>query len=137
MNSFGPHLLLDFYADPYHLGNENYWKGLLGEIVDLIGMTPISPPFVYRSECENKNWDPPKATGLSGFIVLAESHVSFSTPIAFHTFVEAEFVFMDIFSCKPFDYETVETFLVERLGARDFDSTTVMRGFHFPQRKNV
>lgn len=123
---FGPHLMLDFFCSPEHLNDKPYWETLLHDIVAEIGMTPLSPPFVYPSVCENPAWNPPRASGLSGFIVLAESH------LAFHSFVESEFCFLDVFSCKPFDEEVVKLILAHRLGAYRFNSQLVQRGSNFP-----
>lgn len=123
---FGPHLMLDFFCSPEHLNDKPYWEKILVDLVKEVGMTPLSPPFVYPSVCENPAWSPPLASGLSGFIVLAESH------LAFHSFVEAEFCFLDVFSCKPFETAAVKTFLAHRLGAYRFNVQLVQRGANFP-----
>ncbi len=123
---FGPHLMLDFFCSPDHLNDKPFWETLLSDLVAEVGMTPLSPPFVYESTCRNETWDPPFASGLSGFIVLAESH------LAFHSFVESEFCFLDVFSCKPFDPEAVKAFLADRLGAERFNTNQVRRGPNFP-----
>ena len=123
---FGPHLMLDFFCSPEHLNDKPFWETLLSDLVAEVGMTPISPPFVYQADCRNDAWEPPVATGLSGFIVLAESHLSF------HSFVESEFVFLDVFSCKPFDTDAVKDFLSDRLGAEVFNTHLVNRGPNFP-----
>ena len=57
-----------------------------------IGMTRISPPYVLRYVgAKPEDW------GISGFVFIAESHISI------HTFVESNYVNIDIFSCKDFD----------------------------------
>lgn len=126
--SFGPHMMLDFFTDSNKLNDKEYWESLLERMVDLIGMTPLSGPFVYPSVCTNPDWDPPTASGVSGFIVLAESHISF------HTFVESQFVFMDVFSCKPFDTSVVTEWLGKELGAHNFDVQLAKRGRTFPRK---
>jgi S-adenosylmethionine decarboxylase len=123
---FGPHLMLDFYCSPERLNDIPFWETLLVDLVVEVGMTPISPPSVYQADCYNNAWNPPYATGLSGFIVLAESHLSF------HSFVESGFCFLDVFSCKPFDPEAVKAFLADRLGAERFNVQLVKRGANFP-----
>jgi S-adenosylmethionine decarboxylase len=38
-------------------------------------------------------------SGVSGFVIIAESHISI------HTFPRRDYVNIDVFSCKPFDNE--------------------------------
>ena len=127
MTTFGPHVMFDFHTESKRLADVGYWEDLLISLVNRIEMTPLSDPVVLPSVCENPRWDPPVATGLSGFIVLAESHISF------HSFVEAKFVFLDIFSCKDFQSAAVLGFLSRELG---LDGTCVVqqsnRGAGFP-----
>ncbi len=124
--SFGPQLMLDFYSMSKELANKKFIGGVLERLVTTIGMTQLAPAVVVRSDCTNPAWIPPEATGVSGFVVLAESHISI------HTFVEAEYVFMDIFSCKPFDVEVVMKFVANELNAHRLDSQLALRGMSFP-----
>ncbi len=131
--SFGPELMLEFYASTEWLENRSFIRELLERLVVLIKMTSLAPAFVVRSDCSNPRWDPPEAVGVSGFIVLAQSH------IAIHTFVfnkgnkgETGYVFMSIFSCDEFDIPEVMEFLSEELGAYRLDSQLAIRGLDFP-----
>jgi S-adenosylmethionine decarboxylase len=55
-------------------------------------MTRISPPYVIRyAGPVLEDW------GISGLVFIAESH------IGIHTFVEKNYVNIDVFSCKGFD----------------------------------
>ena len=68
---------------------------LLAELPSWIGMTLIDRPrLVYYTPPKNKPGD---NYGLSGFAMLAESHVSL------HTWPEYKKVYLDVFSCKAFD----------------------------------
>ncbi len=125
---FGTHMMLDIHTDSDQLNTGVFWRTLLVDLVREIGMTPISKPMIHSSTCENKSWIPPVATGLSGFIVLAESH------IAFHTFVEAGYVFLDVFSCKHFEKMKVWEFLKERLEGVEGDMHLATRGANFPMK---
>jgi len=126
MKHFGPHLFLEFPTDSDKLADVEYWEDLLRNLVCQIGMTPLSEATVIFSKCENETWEHSPATGLSGFIVLAESH------IAFHSFVEAKYVFMDIFSCKSIDQIAVGKFLKDWLQAYQVHQKLHRRGFNFP-----
>ena len=55
-------------------------------------MTKIVPPQVYTYHGQK-----PGDWGVSGFVLIAESHISI------HTFPDRGYVNIDIFSCKEFD----------------------------------
>ena len=75
------------------LTSEEALSNWLEIVVDFIGMTVIGGPYVLFYPAGNG-----KDRGLTGIVVLAESHV------AVHTFPEYEEVDIDIYSCKSFDY---------------------------------
>jgi S-adenosylmethionine decarboxylase len=87
------HLVIDGYSsDQKILQDESFLRGWLDSYPARIGMTRISPPYVLRYVGPVlEEW------GISGFVFLAESH------IAIHTFVERNYVNVDVFSCKDFD----------------------------------
>src|SRR5574343_706393 len=91
--SYGTHLTLD--------GNGGSRMALfdlaliyrfLDELPAIIGMTRIMPPYVFRYKA-------PAATdsGISGVVLIAESHISI------HTYPWHHYLSMDVFSCKDFD----------------------------------
>jgi S-adenosylmethionine decarboxylase len=84
------HLIIDGYgSNPEILKSEEFVYQLLDRYPAEIGMTKISTPVVVRYTGDD--W------GISGFVMIAESHISV------HTFVERCFVNIDVFSCKDFD----------------------------------
>jgi S-adenosylmethionine decarboxylase len=89
------HLIIDGYSgDQKILRDEDFLRKWLETYPARIGMTRISPPYVLRYVGPVlEDW------GISGFVFLAESH------IAIHTFVEQNYVNIDVFSCKDFDTE--------------------------------
>ncbi len=91
------HLIIDGYsADPKILQDMDLLRDWLETYPAKIGMTRISPPYVIKyTGAIPEDW------GLSGFVFIAESHISI------HTFVERNYVNMDIFSCKEFDVDRV------------------------------
>ena len=87
------HLVVDGYgADPGKLQDEELLYRFLDEYPDAIGMTKMIPPQVYTYRGQT-----PEDWGLSGFVLIAESHISV------HTFPDRGYVNIDIFSCKEFD----------------------------------
>ncbi len=98
------HLIIDGYVDDRGiLKDEKFLRGWLEGYPSRIGMKRISPPFVFEYGKHNvDDW------GISGFVFIAESHISF------HTFVEQGYVNIDVFSCKDFDTDkAIEEFRAE------------------------
>ncbi len=124
MVGFGPHLMLDGYGcDKAKLQDLNLVYRILDELPTRIAMTKIMPPYVFRySGLRPEDW------GLSGFVLIAESHVSI------HTFPEKTFVSVDIFSCKPFDSEFAASYLKKAFGMAKVDCTVLDRGTEFPKQ---
>ncbi len=91
------HLIIDGYvANCEKLQDEKFILHILETYPEKIGMVKISSPYVLRYMGKN-----PKEWGLSGFVLIAESHISI------HTFPEYSFVNIDVFSCKDFEPERV------------------------------
>ena len=89
------HLVIDGYGcDPGQLADMEHVRRFLDAYPDAIGMTKISVPSVqtYRGPV-------PEDWGVSGFVIIAESHISV------HTFPDRAYVNVDVFSCKEFDAE--------------------------------
>jgi S-adenosylmethionine decarboxylase len=87
------HLIIDGYSSNQKLlRDEDFLRKWLENYPARIGMTRISPPYVLRYIGPVlENW------GISGFVFLAESH------IGIHTFVEQNYINIDVFSCKDFE----------------------------------
>ncbi|MBE9501651.1 MAG: adenosylmethionine decarboxylase [Dehalococcoidia bacterium] len=89
------HLIIDgFGSNPKLLESEDLLYQLLDDYPAQIGMTKVAPPHVFRYVGSK-----PEDWGISGFVLIAESHISI------HTFPERGYVNIDIFSCKDFDSE--------------------------------
>lgn len=122
---FGLHLTLEGYGcDKNKLGDLSYCYKILDQYPDVIKMTKIMPPHVQQDlEPPHQKW------GISGVVIIAESH------IAFHTFPEDGFVSLDIFSCKNFDVELAIDFIVKGFGIERFEHSIFERGEHYPRSK--
>ena len=113
------HLVMDGYgADPKRLQDEALVHELLEEYPDAIGMTKISEPFVYRYDTGSV----PTDWGVSGFVLIAESHISV------HTFPDRGYMNVDIFSCKAFDSEAAVRELKGRFGIDSVKTAVLDRG---------
>lgn len=87
------HLVVDGYGgDHDKLKDKGLILKFLNEYPASIGMTKLISPQIYTySGKVAEDW------GLSGFVLIAESHISI------HTFPDRGYVNIDIFSCKDFD----------------------------------
>ena len=120
---FGPHLIYDGFGCPVSgLEDLRDLYRLLDTLPERIHMTKIMPPYVFRHQSAQG------ADGYSGFVLIAESHISI------HTFPEKTFVSVDIFSCKPFDSEFAASYLKKAFGMTKVDFTVLDRGTEFPKQ---
>jgi S-adenosylmethionine decarboxylase len=88
-------------------------------------MTKIMPPYVFKySGLKPEDW------GLSGFVLIAESHISI------HTFPDKNYVSVDIFSCKAFDTDFAEDYLKRTFGMTKVECNILDRGTEFPKDIN-
>lgn len=91
------HLIVDgFGGNRSMLESEELMYQLLDHYPAQIGMNKVAPPHVYRYVGSK-----PEDWGISGFVLIAESHISI------HTFPERNYINVDVFSCKDFDPEQV------------------------------
>ncbi len=87
------HLVIDGNSSaPDKLSDSDLVYRFLDQHPDAIGMTKITEPQVYTYHGKT-----PEDWGVSGFVLIAESHISV------HTFPDRAHVNVDIFSCKDFD----------------------------------
>jgi S-adenosylmethionine decarboxylase len=88
---FGVHFMLDGYgASEATLKNKNLLINMLNDIPVAMGMHVINEPVVVEVGPKNRK-DP---GGISGFVMIAESHISF------HTFPARGFVTIDVYTCQ-------------------------------------
>jgi S-adenosylmethionine decarboxylase len=122
---FGPHLTLDLSeCNPEKLSDLSYIYGLLDELPNVINMHKITAPYVFFYKPKEN----PTEWGISGFVIIAESHISI------HTFPDNKHAFMDIFSCKQFDIHKAVDYVVAKLNARKADKKLSGRGKEYPRQ---
>jgi S-adenosylmethionine decarboxylase proenzyme len=121
---FGVHIMVDGYGAPFHvLDNINYLTKLLQDLPRLIGMNPIASPQIVRVGPLNRK-DP---GGISGFVMIAESHISF------HTFPARGFVTMDLYTCQgDIDCQRTVGMLKRAFQLTDADVFIQDRGLRYP-----
>ena len=110
-------MIIDGYGDnPKLMQDEQFLYQLLDSYPAQIGMTKISSPLVFRYVGSR-----PEDWGISGFVFIAESHISI------HTFVERRYINIDVFSCKDFNTEQVIKDLKDKFQLTRFSSRLINR----------
>ena len=111
------HLMLELYhIDREILSNEPLLRRALDEYPGRVGMEKVSPVHLYQIETSN-----PLDAGMSGFVVIAQSHVSL------HAWPEYGEVDIDICSCKEFSQEDAIAFAREIFQTDDVEAHFVVR----------
>src|SRR5438270_10944234 len=112
------HLMLELYGcNRELLSNEAVVRRALDEYPARVGMEKVSPVHLYNIETSN-----PLDAGLSGFVVIAQSHISM------HAWPEYGEVDIAICSCKEFSQEDAIAFAREIFQTDDVEAHFVVRG---------
>jgi len=123
MREFGQHLTIDASScNKRKLTDQSLVYDILNNLPKELGMHKMTLPHVVK-------WLDPGSTipGISGFVMIAESHISI------HTFPEKDYVFIDVFSCKGLDVDNAVKLLVRSFGAKKHTKNIINRGMDFPR----
>lgn len=119
---FGVHLMVDGYGcDRAAIEDINLVYSFLDEYPPRMDMTKIMPPYVFRYQ-----GSVPEDWGISGFVLIAESHISI------HTFPEKHYISIDMFSCKPFDTQLAVETIKHYFRIEKYEMKVLDRGQEFP-----
>lgn len=121
---FGEHLTLDGYGgDPAALDDGELLRACLEDLCARLGMRPLAEPMVLSAP-DNQIKDP---GGWSGFLVIAESHISI------HTFPRRRFVSADVYTCRHgMDAGLVSGILSTRYSLAEIETHFIRRGQRYP-----
>lgn len=111
----GTEWLIDAYGcDPDALRDPHRLGALFDRVVAELGLTPVAPPSWHRF---------PPPGGITGFVMLAESH------LACHTFPEFGTICLNVFCCRPRPAWDARRVLADSLGATAIDVRSVERQY--------
>lgn len=97
------HIIFDAIGcDKKLITTEKFVFQILMDIPKLIGMKILAGPNLVRDYN-------PKNLSITGIAIINFSHISI------HTFSRTGEIFIDIFSCKPFDYKKIKCYLFKKL----------------------
>ncbi len=113
MNALGKHLLLELQdCNKEALNNLSFLRDTLVAAANDCGATVVGESF-----------HPFSPQGVSGVVIIAESHLSI------HTWPEYGYAAVDIFTCgNVVDSEKAAAVLVEKLGAKNHSIIKIQRG---------
>ncbi len=123
---YGPHLILEGYdcRDRAALASTDAVQKALSELPGLMEMNIIMPPRVLQYDGGDIG---PEDGGVTGFVIIAESH------LAIHTYPEKGFFTLDIFSCKPFEVSVALDYILAIFQPQRYDHQVFERGREFPR----
>lgn len=114
MNYLGRHFLAEFYGCSSEILNDNKRIAeIMTGAVEASNATIIKPFFHKFSP-----------QGVSGIIVIAESHM------AIHTWPEFSFAAVDLFSCGDFDFTGALKFIRNYLHSEQYSIISIKRGLN-------
>jgi S-adenosylmethionine decarboxylase len=121
---FGVHIMIDGYCATGRMMTDiTMLRALLYRLPEDMGMHRICEPVIV-SVGPNCHKDP---GGLSGFVMIAESHISF------HTFPARGFVTMDLYTCQnAIDRNATVAYLKAAFELTDADVYIQDRGIRYP-----
>lgn len=150
----GMHLVIDANFDEIgriKCSNREYMAQYLEDITDVTGMTLVMPPFAlkfpYASEThrlikllDKENVQTPtflefkehikkrdtEGQGVSALSMWLESHC------ALHSWTDIDYISIDLFSCKCYDYKKVLKFTKEYMKLTKLHYTLIIRQLHAP-----
>lgn len=126
---FGEHVTIDGYGgDPDLLNSKEQVLSAIGEMCDLLGMHKLIEPVVIEA-ADNQIKDP---GGWSGFVIIAESHISI------HTFPKRRFVSADVYTCQNgIATEVIVDFFKKKFSLEEVEQHFIERGTRYPAHNIV
>jgi S-adenosylmethionine/arginine decarboxylase-like enzyme len=124
--SFGYSYLLDMYhvkegaADDLEL----HYR-FLEELVERIGMTPMSSPVVMHGPMIRGVEMYPDKAGVSGWAPLIESGIQI------HSLEPTHFITLDVYSCRKFEPWMVKDFARQTFGFMGYEEHFIERGTRY------
>ncbi len=121
---FGEHLTIDGYnGDINLLDSKEIVLSVLYDLPKKLKMKILAKPSVVSAP-DNGMKDP---GGWSGFVIIAESHISI------HTFPKRGFVSADIYSCKNgMDTQIIIDYFTDTFKLTDVETNFIKRGTLYP-----
>jgi S-adenosylmethionine decarboxylase len=120
---FGEHVTIDGYdGDPAKLNDKELIASCLVGLCDMLKMHPLCEPSIVSAP-DNQLKDP---GGWSGFLIIAESHISL------HTFPKRRFISADVYTCQNgIDVDVVIEYFQRAFALQEIETHFIVRGTHY------
>jgi len=127
--NFGEHVTIDGYGGNYEqLNDREYIMSCFEELLKLLGMHAIIPVAIVEAP-DNNIKDP---GGWSGYVVLAESHISI------HTFPRRKFISADVYTCQNgMDQKLVTDYFRNKFSLEEVETNFILRGVRYPEHNLI
>jgi S-adenosylmethionine decarboxylase len=118
------HLTLDGYGgEPARLADRELVNAWLDELPATLGMCKLTAPHLVEVGPRN----PKDSGGITGFILIAQSHISV------HTFPRRQFLCADVFTCQDdLDDQQIRHSLITTFGLAEVETHFIPRGTRYP-----
>ncbi|MDI6777845.1 MAG: adenosylmethionine decarboxylase [Patescibacteria group bacterium] len=122
--NFGEHFTLDGYGGNFKkLNDKKLVLKCLEELPRKLGMRILGEPRICLAPDNNIK----DSGGWSGFVVVAESHISI------HTFPHRQFVSIDVYTCKNgMNRKFVADYFTKKFDLKDIETHFIRRGTKYP-----
>jgi S-adenosylmethionine/arginine decarboxylase-like enzyme len=97
----------------------------LENVVDKIGMTRMSQPFVIHAPTQKGVELYPNKAGVSGWVPLIESGIQI------HSIEPTHFITLDVYSCNKFDKDIILQYARACFGFKKFEEHYFERGIEY------
>jgi S-adenosylmethionine decarboxylase len=123
------HLLVDLYGcDVDSLNDKELLEKALRDLSDIMGLRIILGPVLVHYVGRKGS---PSGEGYSGFVVVAESHVSI------HTDIRMGYASIDVYSCKEFDVKRIEEYLNKVFKPAGIEKQLILRGLMLEKARSA
>ena len=124
--NFGVHLTIDGYrGNKEKLNSFELIYRILNDLPGETGMNKLTMPYVVIAPAVTEK----DGGGLSGFVIIAESHISI------HTFPQRKFVSIDFYTCRnDLDKDKIINYFKLAFELEEVEVNTVIRGTKFLQQ---
>lgn len=122
--NFGEHLTLDGYGGDFKkLNSKKMVLKCLEELPKKLKMKILGKPQLFLAPDNNIK----DSGGWSGFVVVAESHISV------HTFPHRQFVSIDVYTCKEgMNRKLIADYFRHKFSLKDIETHFIRRGTKYP-----